>query len=174
MFLVIITKPRGKTGAPPGTLKQFVNFTGLCLQNLHTWVMIEETKRKKGCHGRTETKKRLYLRHGWCDLSRQPSAARRKGICGLAVRGEKTLSVFDQFLRAFPEGASAEARAHGAGGGREPLLYQRAGDRAFHPLSGARLQRLCCRRRRTDHGPARRGHHDERREPRICSGGRGT
>ena len=47
-------------------------------------------------------------------------------------RENKNFPVPDQRLRALAQGASAEAAAHGTGGGREPFLYQRAGHRALH------------------------------------------
>ena len=42
-----------------------------------------------------------------------------------------------------------------------------------HQLAGARMQRVCHRRRGAYHGASRRRHHDERRRPRLCHHRRG-
>ncbi len=53
-------------------------------------------------------------------------------------REAEEFPVSDQLLRAQPQGAAAEAAPHGAGRGREPLLYQRPGHGPVHQQSGRR------------------------------------
>ena len=62
----------------------------------------------------TLAEKGFYQRHGRCDLSREPSAAGGKGICGVAISGAEKFSVPHQLLRALTQGASAKAQSHGA------------------------------------------------------------
>lgn len=81
---------------------------------------LEELRARKG----------FYLRHGRRDLSRQPAAAGRAGISGeLAERKRQAVSVPDELVRAFAQGAAAEAAAHGTGYRRGAFLHQCACDR---------------------------------------------
>ncbi len=73
-----------------------------------------------------------------------------------------------------PTRTESEARTHGAQRARAAFLYERARNGGFPARSGTRL--LCVRYRRG--GPAERslrcGHHDERRQPRLCRCRRGS
>ena len=48
--------------------------------------------------GRITRPEGLYLRHGRRDLSRQPAAAGRQGVCQLAERKRQAVSVPDELV----------------------------------------------------------------------------
>ena len=122
---------------------------------------------------RFQREKGLHLRYGRCDLPRQPYSAGRGGVHRLAARGGQGVSLSHQQQRLHAPGAEPEAGAHGSGRAGGAFLHQRAGHRRLPEGAGAGLLRVRHRRGGTAKRPLRRGHHHERREPRLCGSGRG-
>ena len=96
--------------------------------------------------------KRLYLRHGRCDLPRQPSLTRRAGICRLAPEGTQEIPLPHQQQRQDPARTAIQALPHGPGHRRKAFLHQRPGHRQVHCRPDAQGQSL----RHRGAGPAQR------------------
>ena len=92
----------------------------------------------------------------------------------MAARGEQGISLSHEQQRLHAARAEPEAHAHGPRCAGGALLYERARHGGLPAGAGTRLLGVCHRRGGTAQRPLRRGHHDERCEPRLCGRGRGA